>query len=99
MMVMPVDIELSEKEIDACLHSQFLKVPAKTGIFKGARFSMPVKVGGRMQLVMVVCKDEPYINKFKNGKKALYVDVYGYGVSGAVNITRLREQDAEVKRG
>jgi hypothetical protein len=92
------EIELSESDIEAVRTSQFLKVPTKTGIFRGACFSMRAKIGGRMQLVMVRCKGGPYEREIKGGKTALYVDVFGYGVDKAVNITRLREQVKEDAR-
>jgi hypothetical protein len=48
-----------------------------------------------MQLVQVVCKGEPYEHTLTNGKKALYVEVYGYAVRKAVNVKKLQE----VQRG
>jgi hypothetical protein len=89
------DIMLSDQEMDAALSDEFMKTPPKTGIFRGARFSLSTKVGGRMQLVQVVCKGEPYEHTLTNGKKALYVEVYGYAVRKAVNVKKLQE----VQRG
>ncbi|XXJ20016.1 hypothetical protein ACR42D_10805 [Desulfovibrio caledoniensis] len=89
------DITLSERDLDAALSSEYMKVPRETGIFRGARFSLSTKVGGRMQLVQVVCKGEPYEHILTNGKKALYVEVYGYAVRKAVNVKKLQE----VQRG
>ncbi|MEZ7197012.1 hypothetical protein [Pseudodesulfovibrio karagichevae] len=89
------DITLSERDLDAAMSSEYMKVPPKTGIFRGARFSLSTKVGGRMQLVQVVCKGEPYERTLGKGKKALYVEVYGYGVRKAVNVKKLQE----VQRG
>ena len=89
------DITLTESDLDAALSRKFMKVPPKTGIFKGARFSLSTKVGGRMQLVQVVCKGEPYERTLGKGKTALYVEVYGYGVNKAVNVKKLQE----VQRG
>jgi hypothetical protein len=97
-MKLHAEIEFSDSDIEAARSSQFLKTPATTGIFRGACFSLRTKIGGRMQLVMVRCKGQPYEREIKGGKKALYVDVFGYGVDKAVNITRLREQVKEDAR-
>ncbi len=68
-----------------------LKIPAQTGIFRGAKFLLWVKTGGEMQLVNVACKGEPFQVLLGNGKSAWYVDVYGYGIRKSVNIKKLRE--------
>lgn len=86
----PEEIELTSEDMDAVLHEKTLIVPPETGIFRGARFSMTAKIGGKMEMVMVLCKGKPYEREIKGGKKALYVDVFGYGVNKAVNIKRLR---------
>jgi len=88
------EIQLSAKEIDTAMMSGPLKVPARAGIFRGAKFLFSTKIGGRMEQVMVVCKGKPHRHTLKNGKKAWYVDIYGYGVRRAVNITKLRERPA-----
>jgi hypothetical protein len=69
-----------------------LKVPARTGIFRGAKFLLWTKTGGEMQLANVACKGEPYPVRLKNGGTAWYVDVYGYGVRESVNIKKLRKK-------
>ena len=98
MTVLPVDIQLSDEEIEACLSSSYLKIPDRTGIVRGARFSMSVKIGGRMQLSMVICKGKPRQKALKDGRKVWVVDVYGIGVNGEVWISKLRER-AEAQRG
>ena len=85
------DILLSDREMNAALSGEYMKAPPKTGIFRGARFSLSTKVGGRMQLVQVVCKGKPYERTLGKGKTALYVDVYGYGVNKSVNVKKLQE--------
>jgi hypothetical protein len=67
-----------------------LKCPPRTGIFKGAKFLLWVKVGGEMQLASVACKGTPYPVGLRNGGTAWYVDVYGYGVRASVNVRKLR---------
>jgi len=88
---MSADLGLTEKDLDAALSRKYMKAPSKTGIFRGARFSLSTKVGGRMQLVQVVCKGQPYEHTLSGGKKAWYVEVYGYGVNKAVNVKKLQE--------
>jgi len=88
---MPPEINFTEADYESVLSGSIQKVPTKTGIFKGARFSLSTKVGGRMQRVMVYCKDGPYLHEMANGKTAWYVEVFGYGVHKRVNIKRLRE--------
>jgi len=96
-----LNINLSENEVEACLAGQFLKVPDRTGIVRGARYSMSVKIGGKMELVSVMCKGTPRQRKLRDGKKVWVVDVFGFGISGPVWVTSLRERvDAmEVERG
>ncbi|NDV20016.1 hypothetical protein GO013_11340 [Pseudodesulfovibrio sp. JC047] len=95
------EIRLTTSEVDAVLSAESLKVPAEIGIFGGARFLIKAKVNGEMLLVNVVCKCKPYNKEFKDGRKARYVNVCGYGLREAVNITKLRmnPQPVEVERG
>lgn len=93
------DIKLTAEELDAVLSGKGLKVPDETGVFRGVRCSMTAKVGGRMQWVQVMCEGEPYEREIKGGKKALYVDVFGYGVKKSVNIKRLRLPAQEDQHG
>lgn len=84
------EIQMTDADYEAVLNATPLKVPSKTGINGGARFYAHVKIGGKMQLTTVTCKSAPYIRKFRDGRTALYVDVYSYGVSASVNISKLR---------
>ncbi len=78
-----------------------LKCPAPPGIKRGAWFFVWGKIGGEMQLISVMCKGKPYLVKFRNGKTAHYVDVFGWGISTSVNITKLLEvvPDEQTRRG
>ena len=89
------EVELSDQEIEAARSEQFLIIPAESGIIRGARFSMRVKVGGRMQMVTVMCKGSPFEKLLKGGRTAKYVKVFGYGVAGEVNIKKLRARQAK----
>jgi hypothetical protein len=94
------EIELSEQDMEAVLTSSLgLTIPDRTGIVRGARFSMSVKIGGKMEMGMVICKDKPYQRKLRNGKKIWVVDVFGYGVSGPVYVTKLRQRCEEGQDG
>jgi len=94
------EIELSEAEMEAALKIvKTQTAPDRTGIVRGARFSLSVKIGGKMEMVMVFCKDKPYQRKLKNGKKVWVVDVFGYGVSGPVYVTKLRQRCEEAQDG
>lgn len=64
--------------------------PDPTGIKAGDRYSLWVKTGGEMALVMVICRCAPYPVTLGNGGTALYVDVFGYGVRKSVNVKKLR---------
>nr|WP_321513155.1 hypothetical protein [uncultured Pseudodesulfovibrio sp.] len=99
-MISQEEIELSEQEMDAVLTSkQALTVPDRTGIVRNARFSLSVKIGGKMEMVMVICKDKPYQRTLRNGRKVWVVDVFGYGVSGPVYVTKLRQRCEEAQDG
>lgn len=99
-MISQEEVELSEQEIEAALASSVnLTIPDRTGIVRNSRFSMSVKIGGKMEMVMVICKDEPYQRTLRNGKKVWVVDVFGYGISGPVYITKLRQRCQEAQDG
>jgi hypothetical protein len=67
-----------------------LEKPDKTGINAGSKFLLRVKRGGEMQLITVTCRGEPYTHA-AHGGTALYVDVFGWGYRGSVNIKKLLE--------
>jgi len=99
-MSQQTDIELSEQEMDAVLASSVsLTIPDKAGIVRGKRYSLSVKIGGKMERVMVLCKGEPFQRTLRNGKKVWVVDVFGYGISGPVYVSKLREQCKEAQNG
>jgi hypothetical protein len=58
-------------------------IPAKTGTsaFTNKHFLLPAKVGGEMTMLNVRACGEPYQGNFGQGRKAWYIEVYGYGVS------------------
>ena len=84
------EIILTAEDCEAIRMASPLKVPPKTGIFAGARYLLSVKVGGETQLSSVMCKGGPYVRELGGGRKALYVDVFGYGIKDSVNIKKLR---------
>lgn len=90
-MILQDELELSEQEIAEAVSKELPKSPDESGIFRGARFSLAVKIGGRMQLVMVRCKGKPYTQTDKRGRKWRVVDVFGYGVRKSVPIKKLKE--------
>jgi hypothetical protein len=47
-----------------------------------------------MEPVTVVCRSKPYTRRFRDGRTAIYVDVFGWGVRESVNIKKLREMPA-----
>jgi hypothetical protein len=99
---MSVDVvELTGEEIEAALGAPCLKIPDRTGIVRGARYSMSVKIGGKMEMGMVICKGEPRQRTLRDGRKVWVVDVFGYGVSEEVWVSKLREigEPMEANRG
>ena len=83
---MTSDISLSDKDYEDIIGKPYDKnVPDFSRIKRGDRFSLKTKIGGKMQTVMVIAKDEPK----KKGKATYYVEVFGYGVNKSVNVIKL----------
>lgn len=55
-----------------------LKCPDLASIIPGRRFLYRAKVGGERQTVTVTASTAPYPRDFGKGRKAMYVNVYGY---------------------
>lgn len=66
-----------------------VKVPAEIGSFTGARFIYHTKINGEMESINVTAKGEPYTKDIGRGRKALYIDVFGFGFSGPVMVKKL----------
>ncbi len=78
--------ELTEDDYEAILSDPpALFCPDPTGIKRGDKLMLWVKVGGDMQLSSVTVQDDPY----QKGPKARYVKVFGYGIRGEVNVKKL----------
>ena len=67
-----------------------LKCPDLASIFPGRRFLYRAKIGGERQTVPVVASCMPYPHDFGKGRKAMYVDVFGYEGKWTVLASKLR---------
>lgn len=79
--------ELTQAEIEEIISNPSpLFCPDWTGIKRGDKLYMWAKVGGEQALVSVVVSRAPY----RTGPKAVYCDVFGYGIRKSVNVKKLR---------
>lgn len=67
-----------------------VKCPDMASILKGKKYFVHAKIGGESQIIDVVALGTPYSADFGKGRKAHYVDVFGYGWSGSVLTSKLR---------
>lgn len=61
-----------------------LEHPERETIKRGSRFLYSAKIGGERRYINVMAKTEAYEKDFGKGRKAWYVDIFGYGFSGSV---------------
>lgn len=66
-----------------------LKCPDLASIIPGRRFLYRAKVGGERQTVTVTASCAPYPRDFGKGRKAMYVNVYGYEGKWTVPASKL----------
>lgn len=67
-----------------------LKCPDLASVIPGRRFLYRAKIGGERQIINVKATTAPYPGDFGKGRKAMYVDVFGYGWKGTVPASKLR---------
>ena len=67
-----------------------LKCPDLASIFPGRRFLYRAKIGGERQFINVQARTAPYPGDFGKGRKAMYVNVYGYEGKWTVPASKLR---------
>lgn len=80
-------LKLTDAEINALIgEPSDLFCPDWKGIKKGDKLLLWVKIGGEQVLSSVTVSREPY----RTGPKAIYCDVFGYGVRKSVNVKKLR---------
>lgn len=69
--------------------SVMLRCPEPTALHPGFCCLYRAKIGGERQLINIRLLSAPYRRDFNDGRKALYVDAYGYGWSGTVQAGKL----------
>ena len=67
-----------------------VKCPDFEEIIPGCSFLNRAKIGGERQIINVKATTNPYPRDFGKGRKAMYVDVFGYGWKGTVPAGKLR---------
>ena len=67
-----------------------LKCPDLTLVIPGRRFLYRAKVGGERQIVHVMASTAPYPRDYGKGRKALYVDVFGYEGKWTIPVKKLK---------
>lgn len=68
-----------------------VKRPVLASIKRGKKYFAHVKVGGESQLLNVMASSDPYKDDYGKGRKAFYVDVFGYDYKGSLLASKLRE--------
>ena len=66
-----------------------LKCPDLASILPGSRFLYRAKIGGERRIINVKALTSPYSKDFGKGRMAMYVDVFGYGFTGSVQVKKL----------
>lgn len=67
-----------------------LKCPDSASIIPGRRFLYRAKIGGERQIVPVMASTAPYPRDYGKGRKALYVDVFGYEGKWTIPVKKLK---------
>lgn len=67
-----------------------LKCPDLTLVIPGGRFLYRAKIGGERQIVPVMASTAPYPRDYGKGRKALYVDVFGYEGKWTIPVKKLK---------
>jgi len=75
------------EEDRADIHNKHL-ISAKN-VEVGKRYFYRAKIGGERKVMTVQVKRPPYEVTFKDDRKVMYVDVFGYGFRGSVQAKKL----------
>lgn len=63
--------------------------PDLSNIKPGLKALYSAKIGGECVLLDVMVKSKPYQRDYGKGRKAWYVDAFGYGWKGSVPVKKL----------